>query len=210
MLLRFIAIALFTFAPICLIVATSTQAQTLDEIFNPGVDYGNGDKPLTSKFMATRYYNGCIKSENITMTPQEKEFLCTCSAAKASQILLVDEFKVLNERTKAGRNARGKFLAYAYAPCMPYVMEKVLTSDCKKSKLVQDIVVGKNSICKCASNNYKHYIKTNKVTVLDKALHKYPRTLDPLEYYLRDKSYYSQRDIAINTCKYDFLYHRDN
>ncbi len=214
MLIRFILFAL-AFTALFITTAPKTYAQndasvTLDDIFNPGTDYGNGDKPLTPKFMANHYYKNCVKAENLTMSPNEKELLCTCTAAKASQILLVDEFKVLGEKTKAGKYARGKFIAYAYVPCMPYVMEKIVTNDCKKNKLIQDIVIGKNTICKCAANNYKTYIKQNEVTILDLSLREHPRTLDPLEYYLRGRAYSSQRDLAINSCKYNFLYDRDN
>ncbi len=208
-------LCLFVFTALFTVTVTNTHAQddapiTLDDIFSTEKDYGNGDKPLTPKFMANHYYKNCLISENITMTAREKELLCTCTAAKSSQILTVDEFKVLNEKTKAGKYARGKFIAYAYVPCMPFVMESVVINDCKKTKLIQDIVIGKNKICKCASDQIKTYIKQNQVTVLDIVLRNHPRTLNPLEYYIRERAYTSQRDSSINNCKYNFLYDRDN
>lgn len=212
-----IALIMFTliltgslFARDNIVHAQTEQPQTLDEIFNPEKDYGNDGKPLTPEFMANHYYKGCMATESLTMTPEEKELLCTCTAAKSSELLLVKEFKALEERSKAGKFARGKFLAYAYVPCIPFVMERLIKEDCKKNKALQDIVRGKNEICNCVKGEYITYIKQNEPLVLDRALREHPMTLNPLEYYLRDGAYHSQRDLTIKKCKYRFLYNRDN
>ena len=65
MLARFI-LCLFVFTALFTVTVANTYAQddapiTLDDIFSTEKDYGNGDKPLTPKFMANHYYKNCLK-----------------------------------------------------------------------------------------------------------------------------------------------------
>lgn len=186
------------------------EVKSLGEILNPEIDYGNNGEPLTPKFMAKRYYNQCLKTESITMNEKEKEMLCTCTSAKSSQFLDVEDFKALPEKSKAGTKARGKFIAYAYVPCMSFVTESIFRNDCIRSPKIDDIVVGKKKICSCASNRFQDFLRLNEVMVIDQALHEYPMTINPLEIFLQKPAYYSQRDIYIDRCKFEFLYNRQN
>ncbi|MGH1455253.1 MAG: hypothetical protein ACRBDI_00575 [Alphaproteobacteria bacterium] len=190
--------------------AQDDDMKSLGEILNPETDYGNNGEPLTSKFMANRYYKECISTESITMNTEEREMLCACNAAKSSQYLTVNDFKSLHEKSKKGRTARGKFLAYSYTKCMPFVVENIFKTDCYKSPKLKDIIVGKKKICSCAAHSFKDYVKSDQVLILDTVLLHHPRSIDPLEPYLQGDSYYLMRDNYINQCKFNFLYERDN
>lgn len=206
--LLILLIGLQTFVPSA---SYAQEQQTLGDIFNEDeIDYGNGDEPLTAQFMAKYYYKQCLNTPSITMTSNEKEVMCTCTAAKAAEVLLVDEFKALDQKSKAGTRARGKFIAYAYSPCMPFIMTSIFRNDCKKSKHIDDLIIGKKKVCSCAANDLAKITRLNKVYVIDQALKHHPMSLNPLEHYLQGDGYYAQRDSSINQCKFRYTYERDN
>ncbi|GEM_PF-2126859 len=214
---RFFHIAISTIFIATCFVATPSTAQSTDEevkslgdILNPRMDYGNDGKPLTSAIMANHYFKTCMEEKSYIFGEDEKEILCGCTSAKMSETLTVTEFMELNKKTSRGREARSRMLAYDYAPCMEYVIEKKVRTDCMTSSRLEDIVRGKAAVCRCVSNRFKDYINDNAAYIIMRATHFDPMTLTPLEHYFSEKDYSSQRDVIINQCRYDFEYARDN
>lgn len=184
--------------------------QSLGDILNAPEDFGSNGQPLTSAIMANHYYGVCASKKNLAFDEEETKILCGCNAAKMSEVLTVQEFKDLDKNTKTGKKARGKALAYAYAPCMKYVTEKKVKDDCYVSNKLNDIVVGKRSLCKCVVDNFKYYFDHNATSIITRATHYDPMTMNPLEDYFIGADYSSQRGNFIKQCRFKFLYKRDN
>ncbi len=199
-----------------LFVTNSSKAQnnnevkSLGDIFNPNIDYGNDGKPLTSEIMANYYYKTCIAKKSLAFDEEEKKILCACTSAKMAETLSVEEFMLLDKNTNKARDARSKMLAYTYAPCMEYVIEKRATIDCLSSDITKDIIRGKKAICKCVANRAKQHIIRNAGNIITRATHYDPMTLNPLEHYFINNDYSAQHKIFTRKCRYDFEYNRDN
>lgn len=186
------------------------NVESLGDILNKPEDYGNKGQPLTSAIMANHYYMNCINEKSLTFEEEEKKILCGCNAAKMSEYLSVQEFKDLRVKNRKGKNARGKALAYAYAPCMKYVIEKKVKHDCYVSKKLDDIVVGKKTLCKCVVDDFKYFFDQNAIHIIKDAVHYNPMTLNPLEDYFKKADYSNRRRYFIKQCRFKFLYNRDN
>ncbi len=187
------------------------QVKSLGEILNPEEEsYGSNGKPLTSAIMANHYYKNCVNKENFVFEKPEKEILCGCTSAKMSELLTVKEFKLLNEKSKSGKDARMKMLTYAYAPCMEYVIEKKVKSDCYKSKSLDGVVFGKKAICNCTANHFENFVNRNAAYIIMNAVHYNPMTTDPLGDFFLSSNYYSQRDLFARRCRFDFQFKKDN
>ncbi|MGH1378420.1 MAG: hypothetical protein ACRBB3_06325 [Alphaproteobacteria bacterium] len=188
----------------------NNDVQSLSDILNDEEDYGSNGKPLTSEIMANHYYKTCSNKKNLSFDEEETKIICACSSAKMSEILSVQEFKDLEKKTKAGKDARGKYIAYAYAPCMKHVIERKVKHDCYASKSLDDVVSGKKSLCKCVVDRFKYHIDQNATLIVRKATHYNPMTLNPLEEYFKHDNYYSQRDHTIKQCRFEFFYKIEN
>ncbi len=186
------------------------EVQSLGDILNAPEEFGNNGEPLTSAIMANHYYETCTSKKNLAFDEEETKILCGCNAAEMSEILTVQEFKDLDKNTRKGKEARGKALAYAYAPCMKYVIEKKVKYDCYVSNKLDDIVVGKRSLCKCVVDSFKRYFDNNATSIITRATHNNPMTMNPLEDYFIETNYRSQQAHVIKQCRFKFLYKRDN
>ena len=185
MILRFlVTIALIISFPVW---AQQTQndddVKTLGEIFNPNIDEDNDGKPATATVMGNRYYQTCMNEETFTLRDDEKEILCACSAANMSEHLSVEEFKQLDKETTAGRNARGKAIAYGYTPCINYMLENKTKRDCLSSATLDNILTkkGKKRICKCTSEHYLNFFSKEGSNIMLQEILYEPLTLNPLE-----------------------------
>ncbi len=189
----------------------NNKVKELGEILNVNPDdYGSKGKPLTSAIMANDYYNKCVNKKSLAFEKAEQEILCGCTAARMSERLTVKEFKEIHQKTKSGKEARGKMLAHSYAPCMDYVIEKKVRSDCHKSKILNGIVIGKKAICKCTIKYFKEFTNRNASFIIMDSVHNNPMTIDPLEDFFIGTNYHSQRDAFAKICRYDIQFKRDN
>ncbi len=204
-----ISIILFT-ASTSIAQSNDDDVKSLGDILNPKTDYDNDGKALTAASMANNYYNSCIDKNNFVFDEIEKNILCSCTAAKMSENLTVDDFMALDKKTAKGKDARGRMLAYSYAPCMEYVVDKKVSTDCYISKSLDDIVIGKSHICKCVADRFKQHINRAAPSIITSSMLNEPMTLDPLGYYFKNRDYYAQHKVFMGQCRFDFEYHRDN
>ena len=187
------------------------NVQSLNEILNQKTDdYGSNGKPLTSAIMANNYFKTCTDKKNLAFDKEETEILCGCNAAKMSELLSVQEFKDLEKDNKQGKEARGRSLAYAYAPCMKHVIEKKVKNDCYVANQLNDIIAGKKTLCKCVVDKYKYFLDQNASYIIMKAVQYDPMTLNPLEDYFKKTDYRSQHNHFIKQCRFQFFYDKDN
>ena len=186
------------------------SVQSLGDILNEKPDYGTDGKPLTSALMANHYYKNCMHKESLIFDTDQKKTLCGCTSAKMSETLSVQDFKDLDQKTKRGRDARGRMLAYAYAPCMGYVIDDKTKADCRRAGALKDIVRGRKIVCDCVAERLKKHIRLNTSHIIMSAMNHDPMTLDPLEHYFTAGNYYPQYDHFMRQCRFNFQYNRDN
>ncbi len=184
------------------------NVETLDQILNPE-QYGSKKQPLTSKSMANSYYQRCAVQKSLAFDKESKTILCACMAANMSEILTVEEFKLLKVKNNAGREVRGKTIAFAFTNCMPHVIEPRIEADCLGSRHTADIVRGKETLCDCVSDKYRQYMTRNASWIFSEAQKYNPMTLNPLEHYFTSMNYESQHEHFVKQCKDQFLYNRD-
>ncbi len=191
-------------------LANDDEVKPLGDILNPKTEYDDDGKAITSASLANKYYKKCINENSLIFDDIEKDILCSCTAAKMSETLAIEDFKNLDKKGSKGKESRGRMLAYSYAPCMEYVVEKKVTTDCYISKNLDDIVVGKSEICKCVSDNFKQFIKLEAPKMITKYMLYEPMGLNPLEDYFKKKDYWAQHKVFMRQCRFKFEYYRDN
>ncbi len=190
--------------------AQNNDVENLGIILNPDVDYGNDGKPLTAAIMANYYYGQCVQEESLAFTDEEKDILCSCTAAGMSKVLTVEEFKALYQDNRKGLDARGKALAFAYAPCMEYAVAPKVTGNCMQSKELEDIVVGKRQICRCTLQYYTQLLNETAPRIVMEGIKYDPMTMNPLEHHFTTTNYLQSLGSMIGHCKYRSLYGKDN
>lgn len=210
---RFIALFLVGIFALALPTAAFAQNDDIENlgiILNPDVDYGNDGKPLTAAIMANYYYNQCTSQESLAFTDEELDILCSCTAAGMSKVLTVDEFKTLSQDNRKGLDARGKALAFAYAPCMEYAIAPKVRGNCMQSRHLQDIVVGKRQICRCTVDSYQQLIKETAPKIVMEGIKYDPMTMNPLEHHFTTTNYLQTLNSSIKFCRFRDKYKRDN
>lgn len=211
-LLKFLAL-LLAVCTLSLTVLSSTRAQDTNDDVQSLPEILNQQSPPTGNTTADlsrNYYHKCVNEETLVFTSKEQEILCSCTASEMSTLLTSTEIKHLEKKTRTGANARDKFRAHAYAPCMEYVVEDKVRYECMKSKKLSSIIVGKASICKCVTERFKNFVNRNAVDIIMHSVKIDKMILNPLEHYFRNNGYITQRDYTIGQCYAKFRYKKDN
>jgi len=189
--------------------AKDESVKSLSEILNPTIDDGSTE-PLTTRLMANEFYKKCTKQKTNVFNENDLKIMCSCNAAKMSEILSIKEFQELEQDNNKGRDARGKMLAYAYAPCMEYVLSPIVREDCYNSPTLNDVLRGKKSICQCVNQRFRNYISTSAPNIIMSAIQNDRMTTNPLERLFTSGTYFNQRDQFIKSCRYKIQYDREN
>lgn len=190
--------------------AQDNQVKSLGEILNQPTEDDEWAGDVNSSTLANRFFKGCVAEENLALLDQEKELLCGCMSAKMSENLTVSELKTLKADTPAGKDARSKALAFAFAPCVPYVVEGRIKDDCMISPAIQDIIRGKAKICNCVTEKFNAMFDNDLGFIINEAVKYDPMSLNPLERYFRGRNYEAQHKMYTKQCSYKFRYERDN
>lgn len=198
------------FLLLLLVISAPAYAQedvkSLPEIVNPSADFENKDQPITATVLANNYFKTCVAEESLVYEDYEKELLCACQSANMSEHLTVDEFKRLKSKSAKGREARGKAIAYGFAPCMEFILESKMTRDCMNAKQLKDMIFGKKKVCGCAVNHYQSIMtRDGSYIIMDSSKYE-PMSINPLEYYFRQDSYINQLNALIKACRVDVQY----
>lgn len=182
--------------------------KTLGEILNPQTD--DMASVATAKEMTQIYYKRCIAEKSLAFDKQEKELLCTCTAANMGQVITVSEFNNMYKDNIKAKDTRGKVIAFAYTECMNYVIESKLYNDCMVSPALNSVIRGKKNICECSSAEYVKTINNEASYIIMEALKYNPMTLNPLEHFFTTKNYGYMADKYTESCKYKMLYKKYN
>ncbi len=202
-------LALLILTPLNAYAQNTNDVKNLGDILNPRANSENDGKPLTAARMANNYYKKCIAAETLVFTQDEIQTLCACSSANMAETLTIDEFTVLEQDSRKGRDARGKAISFGYAPCMQYVIETKIKRDCQDAPYINDVIIGKKAICQCTTDYFQKHVTGNGPYIILEALKYNPMTLNPLEDYFRKDTYIGQRDQYIRACRDKIQYQLD-
>lgn len=156
------------------------------------------------------HFEKCLARSHGVLTEKEVNQICACSAANMSEVLSIDEMKSLDKKTKQGKTARSKFIGYAYAPCVKYLVGDMTKTDCLGGKLAKNIKVGKLAVCKCAEKTMLSLIDNLSAHFMIEAVRQNPMTLDPIDEFLSSDAFAVQRDGNIERCIFEKAYEKDN
>tara|TARA_B100001989_G_C24548849_1_gene472811 strand:+ start:1315 stop:1971 length:657 start_codon:yes stop_codon:yes gene_type:complete len=184
----------------------------LDEMLNPDMleKKEKPKVPTTAADYGNFYFEQCINEDDPIFTPSEKEILCGCTAAKMTELLPVSDFRILNQDSKAGRTVRQNVLLYAYAPCMPYVIQEYARKDCLRSEQTQNIGAGRESICRCVGQRVDKEVAMTAIDLIEIFNMEHPEKIDFLKYYFMGPLYESTRWSNTKQCIYEQSYSRHN
>lgn len=205
-------VTLFALLFLCLIPqisAAQDDVESLGRILNEPGEYRDG-KAVTGEDFANMYYEKCVSEKQDVFVEREREILCTCMAAKMSETLTLSEFQALERKTVAGRDARGKVVAFAHLPCMSYVMDSKIHRECRKLPVVQKLITGKNTLCGCTKNRYKKYLIQNASFIAQNARLNEPMSMNPLAIFFEGREHNYHIKNFTKKCKFDIDYNKYN
>lgn len=167
-------------------------------------------EPRNAEEFSKAHFKKCLERDHLGLTTRETELICGCSASNMVGVMNFDEMKAMSLENSVGKNARAKFLTFAYAPCIEYLTTDVTKADCMSGEAAKDIRIGKFAVCKCAAEKMVGLIKVTSAGYIDEAVKREPMNIDPMDAYFSSKSYQVQRDGYIRECAYQMAYERDN
>lgn len=186
--------------------ADNNEVKSLGEILNP--QEKNNTLKLSPIERGNFYYENCMQTESLAFDKNEKETLCTCTAAKMTNLLTNKEFSHLYKDSKEGSNARMKVITYAYTGCMNYVIEKKIRKDCATLPFLDTVFHGKKQVCACAVNQYNELMSKAAPEIFMDAIKYDPMTLNPLEHYFTSDAYYYNVKRYAKACRTKLLYEK--
>lgn len=203
------------FAFIALLVAASMPALAqepavpLDQNFSSPAEQKEA-APKNAEEYAALHFKRCVAREHGSFTNSEVELICGCSASNMTGALTLNEMILLTKRSRDGDAARAKFLTFAYAPCLKYLVTDMTRTDCFASDVTKKVSVGKRAVCKCTADKMVELFERMSPDLIISEVAKNSMTLDPLDAFLSSESYFVQRDDFIRECIYDMAYKREN
>lgn len=170
----------------------------------------NENSASTAEEYVKTHYDSCLARQHGALTKKEINQICACSASNMSENLSIDEMKSLGKKTKEGKNARSKFIGYAYAPCVKYLIGDITKTDCLGGELIKNVKVGKLAVCKCSEKKMLSLMDNLSPSVMIDAVKQNPMTLDPIDEFISSEAFSVQRDGIIERCIFEMAYKRDN
>lgn len=167
-------------------------------------------EPTNSEEFVKSHFKKCLARDHLSLSDKQVESICSCSAANLNETLSFEEMKLMTKSSDIGKEARQKFLAYAYAPCLKYLVADISKNDCLGSELAKNIKIGKLNVCKCVEKKMVSIFERQAPSFMIEAVAQNPMTLDPVDNYFSSEGYISQRDGYIKECIYNTAYKRDN
>ncbi len=204
---------LFTLLLVFITVPQMTKAQddveSLGRILNEPNLNENG-QALTGEDYANMFFEKCMSEDQDVFVESEREILCSCTAAKMSENLTIEDFQALYKKSNPGREARGKTVAFAHLPCMQYVLDTKINRECRKLPLVKRLISGKNTLCSCTRRKYKKHLRQNASFIARNARINNPMSMNPLALYFESKEHEYHIENITEGCKFDIDYNKYN
>jgi hypothetical protein len=196
---------------ICLTLAVvsfagfSAQAQNsseLEHMINPKPAQQDPAEniPQTAAEMANNFFTQCVGEKKPFYSPETQEYMCGCEAAKITDFMTLDDIKNLSKDTRAGSDARAKFIINAHMPCMLDATPDIVMDECRKNSRLDKVLFGKKKICECTAEAMQEFFEYNAGDLALMATKYEPMTTDILHFFLMGQEYPNKIGYFFDNC----------
>ncbi len=139
------------------------------------------DTPITQE-TAQAYYKTCLTKDAPMMSDENKDLMCSCTAAKMMETMSVEDVQAMSsQETAIARPAANKLIIDVYAPCIEFPARDYYYMTCVENPETSSISSRPRELCECMSDEVSGFLAENAQGVFADILDRDPMILDPME-----------------------------
>lgn len=153
--------------------------------------------PPSPGAQANDFYKNCIAQEHPILKGEMLELFCGCTSAKMTETMTPEQVAIMNTDSKEGQYQRNRMLMFVYTPCIAYPTEALVTQQClsQKDKMKRPL-----KTCPCVGKGMGEYMTLHAPKVIERALRRNAKDLDPLRMLLESRSFDDQAQYYMSQC----------
>lgn len=153
--------------------------------------------------IGNQLFANCIAQDHPILKGDDKELFCGCTSAKAMDVMSPQNIKDMNTDNAEGRMQRNRMLMFVYAPCISYPTRALILNSCLDKKELKN----PKGTCVCLADGMSDFIQIEAPGVIQHALKRNPKNLDPMQFLLESSKYKSKQHQVMIRCvsKYEHV-----
>ncbi len=151
-------------------------------------DYANG------------YYKNCMKKDHPVIRGEHLEMLCACTASKIPGTMTPEQMSLLQDDTEEGLTQRNRMLMFVYTPCIAYPVRALVEDNCMNNAKIKTDIKSYRKVCSCLGEKMGETTSQQAPKIIETALRRDPRDLDPLALLVNSKGFELQSRAHTREC----------
>lgn len=135
-----------------------------------------------TKDIANAYYRNCMGQQDARITPDGQEALCSCTAARMTQKMTVEDVRIMGRNDQEGRKKLNYMLVNVYGPCMQYPVQDLVITQCLSDPKIDMMKLKRDrgELCECMGERTGEWFSTKGNALITKLLERDPNLTDPI------------------------------
>ncbi len=156
---------------------------------------------------ARKYYSNCVQAKHPILEGADLQLLCSCTAAKFTEVMSASEIEEMQQPTSEGQHQRNRMLMFVYAPCIEFPTRAMIMNECMSKTQNQYMMKNQVQTCECLADGVAKDMAELAPQYIEQAIRKNPKDLDPLALLLNSDAYEKRSIYHTRVClsKYEGL-----
>lgn len=154
------------------------------------------EKPKSIKELSNDYFKNCTAQKHHILKNEELKLFCGCTAANMSEIMSPEEVQLMSTDTPEGQFQRNRMMLLVYTPCIEFPTRALIMNSCTQQAMLKRPI----KTCECIADGMAEFVKERAPSVVENAVKRNIKDLDPLRSLLESRGYKSQERYYLTTC----------
>lgn len=135
-----------------------------------------------TKDIANAYYQNCMAQKDARITPEGQEALCSCTAARMTETMTVEDIQTMGRNDRQGREKLNDMLVNVYGPCMKYPVQDLVAAQCVSDPKIDmmNLRMDRGALCTCMGEQAGAWFSTKGNEMISRLLEMDPNLTDPI------------------------------
>lgn len=152
------------------------------------------------KDFSNAYYKNCMAQDHPILKGESLKLLCGCTAAKLPEAMTIPQLQAMATSTAEGDLQRSRMMMFVYAPCMEHPTKALILDQCMGDPKVRNGLKHANRVCECLGDEMGKFMKERGPRVIEGALRRNVKDLDPLGSLMQSKAFDKASQAALQDC----------
>jgi len=150
------------------------------------------------------HYKQCLATEHPILAGKDLQRMCSCTAANFSKTMSVADIREIEAGSAEGVFQRNRLLYFVYAPCVPPIIAKMVTSQCMSNKKNAYMMKNQGGMCACLGDRMETKFEEIVPAYIQDSMLFPSSPPNPLDLLVHERTFETQLRHFTNTCLFKY------